>query len=76
MPLVGVVLDADEIEPGFVGGADQLARATEALGRRHDRDAELQGRLSASGCHRHEPTPLGAGYAALRDGERSSRTTS
>ena len=59
MPLVGVILDADEVEPGFVGHAHQLAYAFELLGRRHERDSESDGTLGAAGCHRHEPTPSG-----------------
>jgi hypothetical protein len=41
--LVGVILDADEVERGFVGRSHHLADAIESLGRRHERDAELDG---------------------------------
>jgi hypothetical protein len=43
-PLVGVILDADEVERGLVGCVHQLAHAIEVVGRRHQRDTELNER--------------------------------
>jgi hypothetical protein len=58
VPLVGVILDADEVEPGFIGHAHQFAYAIELLGCRHERDTESDGALRAVGCHWARTYPL------------------